>query len=257
MTDTKTIPEEWIETTLGEVVDFVVDNRGKTPPVMANGFELLEVNAVSESRREPDYSKVSKFVDEKTFENWFRKGTVKKGDVLVPTVGTIGNASYSKQDRGAIAQNLIALRTNKDSDSQFLYYFLTNPKTKTALLNLDIGGVQPSIKVPHLLNMGIYLPPLHEQQVIAQMLSSFDDKIELLREQNETLEKTAQAIFQEWFGKYGVKDELPEGWRVGKLSDILKLSYGKALKSEDRENLGYPVIGSSGIVGYHNQFLVV
>ena len=52
-------------------------------------------------------------------------------------------------------------------------------------------------------SLKIKLPPLPEQQVIARMLSSFDNKIELLREQNETLEKTAQTIFQEWFIEYG------------------------------------------------------
>jgi type I restriction enzyme S subunit len=56
------------------------------------------------------------------------------------------------------------------------------------------------------------------------MLSSFDDKIELLREQNKTLEKTAQTIFAEWFGKYSPEkpEELPEGWRVGKLGEVIE-----------------------------------
>jgi type I restriction enzyme S subunit len=61
-----------------------------------------------------------------------------------------------------------------------------------------------------------------EQQAIASILSSFDEKIELLREQNKTLETMAQTIFKEWFGKYSVDDELPEGWRVGKLSSIIE-----------------------------------
>ena len=159
----------------------------------------------------------TKFVDEEVFTNGFRKGTIKKGDVLIPTVGTIGNASYSKLDRGAIAQNLIALRANNQNDSLFLYYFLTDPNTKKALLNLDIGGVQPSIKVPHLLGMQVVFPPLLEQQAIASVLSAFDEKIELLREQNKTLEEMGQVIFQEWFGKYGVIMNSPDGWRVGKL----------------------------------------
>lgn len=246
-------PSGWVETTLGEVIDFVVDNRGKTPPLVENGYELLEVNAVSDNAREPDYSKVSKFVDEETFRNGFRKGTIKKGDVLIPTVGTIGNASYSKLDRGAIAQNLIALRANTENDSLFLYYFLTDPNTKKALLNLDIGGVQPSIKVPHLLGMQVVFPSLPEQQAIASVLSAFDDKIELLREQNKTLEEMGQVIFQEWFGKYGVDDELPEGWRVGKLGEIDFISFGdgnyssKYPKQEDFVENGIPFISNKDI----------
>jgi type I restriction enzyme S subunit len=55
---------------------------------------------------------------------------------------------------------------------------------------------------------------LLEQKAIAQILTAFDDKIELLQAQNKTLETTAQTIFKEWFGKYQIGDELPEGWRV-------------------------------------------
>ena len=115
----------WRETTLGEVVDYVLDNRWKTPPITESWYELLEVNAISEVMREPDYTKVSKFVDEETFKTWFRKWTIQEWDVLIPTVWTIWNAAYSRQNRGAIAQNLIALRTNNDNSSLFLYYFLT------------------------------------------------------------------------------------------------------------------------------------
>lgn len=70
----------------------------------------------------------------------------------------------------------------------------------------------------------ILLPPLPEQRAIADILSSLDAKIELLREQNETLEKTAQTIFHEWIGRYSVEslEELPEGWRVGKIIEIIK-----------------------------------
>ena len=62
-------------------------------------------------------------------------------------------------------------------------------------------------------------PP--EQKAIAKVLTSFDDKIELLQAQNKTLETMAQTIFKEWFGKYQIGDELPEGWRVGEFSEFL------------------------------------
>lgn len=89
-----------------------------------------------------------------------------------------------------------------------------------------------------------HLPSLLEQEAIAQVLSSFDDKIELLRKQNETLEKTASALFSEWFGKYKVDDELPEGWRVGKLTDIATFLNGVALQRfpPDNEREYLPVI---------------
>jgi type I restriction enzyme S subunit len=78
----------------------------------------------------------------------------------------------------------------------------------------------------------ISLPPLPEQQAIAAVLSSFDDKIELLREENKTLEATAQGIFKEWFGKYKVDDELPKGWRVGKLGEEFDILMGQSPAGE-------------------------
>ncbi|MEA1973031.1 MAG: restriction endonuclease subunit S [Candidatus Cloacimonadota bacterium] len=254
------IPKGWVETTLGEVVGFVVDNRGKTPPLSEDEeYELLEVNAVGEGAREPDYSKVSKFVDKNTFETWFRKGTVKQGDVLIPTVGTIGNAVYSKQERGAIAQNLIALRVNENNDAMFLYYFMSNPVTKRMLLKLDIGGVQPSIKVPHLLEMQVLFPLKDEQTAIAKILTAFDDKIELLQAQNKTLETTAQTIFKEWFGKYQIGDELPDGWRVGKLGEVVELFDSKRIplsKAQREEKKGqYRYFGATSVMDYVDDYL--
>lgn len=78
------------------------------------------------------------------------------------------------------------------------------------------------------------------------MLSSFDAKIELLREQNETLEMTAQTIFQDCFGRYSVEspEELPEGWRVGKITEIIKrepVSY-KCDKKDLDPNGATPII---------------
>jgi type I restriction enzyme S subunit len=78
-----------------------------------------------------------------------------------------------------------------------------------------------------------------------------------------TLEAIAQAIFKEWFVDFkfpgfdgGLVDGLPKGWRNGHLIDILDLHYGKALKSEDRKDGVYPVLGSNGVVGFHNTYYV-
>jgi len=143
------------------------------------------------------------------------------------------------------------------------------------LNNHAIGGAQPLLTQTLLKELEINLPTLPEQKAIAAVLSAFDDKIELLREQNQTLETLAQTIFKEWFvhfnfpGKDGkhYRDnggemvdselgEIPKGWRVGKLGNVLELLYGKPLKTEDRTGSGFPVFGSNGVVGYHEKYLV-
>lgn len=209
----------WKEIPLGKLVAVVVDNRGKTPPISEVGYELLEVNAISQDRRTPDYSKVRKFVSEETYKNWFRKGHPQPGDILVPTVGTIGNVALVQEQRGAIAQNLIALRLKSGIDSRYVYYFLSSSLGKDLMLSLDIGGVQPSIKVPHLLDMAIPIADYEEQKAIAAMLSSLDDKIDLLHRQNKTLEAIAETLFRQRF-----VTDTERTYQMGKIGDWLEVN---------------------------------
>ena len=116
---------------------------------------------------------------------------------------------------------------------------------------------------------------IEEQKEIAGVLSSLDDKIELLREENKTLEAMAQTIFKEWFVNFNFPNtegnpyklsggkmidselgKIPEGWKGGNLGDVFSLEYGKPMKEADRTGTGYPVYGSNGVVGYHKDFLI-
>lgn len=99
--------------------------------------------------------------------------------------------------------------------------------------------------------MKITLPKIGEQKDIAAVLSSLDDKIDLLYSQNATLEKMAEILFRQWF-----VEERGESWKDGSLSDVLDLVYGKGLKENLRTGSGFPVVGSSGIVGLHSESLV-
>lgn len=179
---------EWKTVQIKDVISFVVDNRGKTPPTQDCGFPLIEVNAVSATMKHPQYQEARKHVSSDVYASWFRKGHPIKGDILVPTVGTLGAVSFVDRDDFCIAQNLIALRCDeKQCYSPFLYYLLCDPNTRQRLLNLDIGGVQPSIKVPHLLDLKIEMPPVEAQKSIADLLSSLDDKIETNKWINDNL----------------------------------------------------------------------
>lgn len=186
---------------IGDVLDQVIDNRGKTPPnqEMDTPYGLIEVNALRGDSKRPIYSEIRKFVLKETYDTWFRKGHPQKGDVLFSTVGSIAEVALS-EGVGCIAQNVIALRPKGGVlDGDFLYYALKNPVVKNQLLSLDISSVQPSIKVPHLLNVELLWPSIVQQRKIAGILSSLDDKIELNRQINATLESMAQALFKSWF----------------------------------------------------------
>jgi len=239
------IPAEWREVKLGEVLEKIIDNRGKTPATTDFGYELLEVNAVTDISKHPDYSKIRKFVSEDTYKTWFRAGHPQRGDILVPTVGTIGNVAILKESRGVIAQNIIALRINEENSNDYIYYFLKSPLGKNSVLSLDIGGVQPSVKVPHLLNLEFLLPPLPEQKAIAEVLSSLDDKIDLLHRQNKTLEDMAQALFRKWF-----VDEVDKRWKEVRLGDFFPVITGKKDANYSTDDGEYPFFTCAQNISY-------
>ena len=210
----------WKEYRLGDCIEFIIDNRGKNPPLSNNGYELIETISINSENKYPDYSKISKFVSKDTYNNWFRKGHPKKGDILISTVGAnIGRVSIMNENRGCIAQNLIGLRTDKEKlVPDYLYYFLIKKSTQHTLSSLNIGSAQPSIKVPHLLNILINVPNIQRQEEIANILSSLDEKIEINTQINQTLEQIAQALFKSWFVDFD-----PVRAKVQALSDGLSL----------------------------------
>ncbi len=162
--------EEWEEVELGKLIEVVIDNRGKTPPTVEfkTEYPLIEVNALNSKSCLVDYTVIRKYVMKETFDTWFRKH-LKVNDIIISTVGTIGVFSIQLVNLGCIAQNLVGLRSSRIS-SYFLYcFFKSNIET---LINLDIGGVQPSIKVPHLLGLTIKLPP-------TELLNIFNKNVEI------------------------------------------------------------------------------
>ena len=231
---------EWKTYKIKDVLSYIVDNRGKTPPIQDEGFELLEVNAISATEKFPQYQVVRKHVNKDIYNTWFRSGHPQIGDILVPTVGTLGAVSYVNKDNCCIAQNLIALRANKDiCDCDYLYYILRNPNTRKRLLNLNIGGVQPSIKVPHLMDLEIMIPTVDTQKRISSILRAIDDKISTNQKINDNLQQQAFALF----------DKLLSGehLEVCSLSEIAELNPKRSLtKNEMARCIDMAQLSTSG-----------
>jgi type I restriction enzyme S subunit len=156
-----------------------------------------------------------------------------------------------------VNQHVAILRANKEVLlPDYLKYSLLSNTNKEKLLSLaSTGATRKALTKSMLEEFEILLPDLSTQTRIAEILSSLNDKIELNRQMNQTLEQMAQTLFKKYFVDDIDEGNLPEGWRVGKLGEVLELTYGKALKECDRKGGQYPVVGSSGIVGYHDSFI--
>jgi len=159
----------------------------------------------------------------------------------------------------------------------FSYYFL-----KTIdLAAHNSGSAQPSLNRNFVHPLPVRFPDRVEQDTIAATLGALDDKIELNRQMNDTLESMARALFRDWFVDFGptraklagtapylspdlwslfpgrLDDEgKPEGWELRRVDQLLELAYGKALKATDRQPGNVPVYGSGGVTGTHSDALV-
>jgi len=186
------------------------------------------------------------------------KYTLNVGDIVFSRVGSVDRRAFvtEKENGWMFSGRCLRVRPNIIYvNPRFLSYYFGQEDFKENIRRIAVGATMPSINTTILSEIDIYIPSLPEQKAIAEVLSCLDDKIELLHRQNKTLEAMAEALFRQWFIE-PCKDGLPDGWEEGKLGDIVEFNYGIALKQEKRTGKDYPVVGSSGIVGFHNEFFV-
>lgn len=154
------------DTTLGDLVTSI-DNRGKTPPLSSKptNFPIIDVRALSGASRIVDYNNCTKYVTEETYNNWFRSGHPKPYDILISTVGSIAEMKIFLGNIGCIAQNVVGFRSTKVSPL-YIYQYLNY--IKNDLVSYNIGSVQPSIKITHIVKHPIFVPS-------EEKLNSFDN----------------------------------------------------------------------------------
>ena len=150
-----------------------------------------------------------------------------------------------------VNQHVAILRSNPEKlDHRFLKYSLLASKEELLILS-EIGGTRNALTKGMLEDYEVILPPLPEQKAIASVLSSLDDKIDLLHRQNKTLEAMAETLFRQWF-----IEEAKEDWVQGKVEDIFVLQRGYDLPSSKRIKGDYPLYAASGLNDNINAYQV-
>jgi len=193
---------EWKETRLGEVVTL---NYGRSLPER----KRIKGNV-------PVYSSAG-------LTGWHNEALINSKGLIVGRKGTIGRIYKSERPFFPIDTCYYILPDDRKSNFDFLYFLL---------LYLDLEELNEDSAVPGLnretaYNQDIKLPPLPEQKAIAEVLSSLDDKINLLHRQNKTLEQMAETLFRQWF-----VEDADEGWDGVKLSDIAEVKNGFSFSSK-------------------------
>ena len=152
------------------------------------------------------------------------------------------------------------VESNGLCDIRYVCYLLN----RMDLSGYITGSAQPKLNQANLLKIEIKLPSLKEQYKIAEFLHLFDDKIEINRRINENLEQQAQALFKSWFvdfepfqdGKFVDSEfgKIPEGWKVGILSDIANITMGQSPKGTSYNEIGNGIVFYQGRADFGNRF---
>lgn len=224
---------EWKEILLGEVVEVVNGFAFKSSDFLErkidNSLPVIKIKNVANGDVHLTGCQFHKY-DQK-----LNKFIVESGDVLLALTGNhpevmtqvVGEASRYKLSEKAILNQRVAKVLPKVWDllsNDFLYYFLKDDNTHDYLASQSTGSAnQANISKVDIENIPLSLPPLSEQTAIAEVLSSLDDKIDLLHRQNKTLEQLAETLFRQWF-----VEEAEESWEVGTLVDEFDFIMGQS-----------------------------
>lgn len=248
---------------LEDVVEKLIDYRGKTPVKTDNGIPLITAKIIKNGRIEAP----NEFIAEGDYESWMTRGIPEIGDVVLTTEAPLGEvAQINTKEKIALAQRVITLRGKKNVlDSTYLKYFLFSPIGQGNLKAKETGSTVTGIKQSELRKVEIYAPDFETQQEIASILTSLDDKIELNLQMNQTLEAMAQALFKEWFINFNfpnfdgvLENGLPKGWRMGSILEIATLLSGGTPKTDVPEfwNGTLNWISAKDITSSNNEFII-
>jgi type I restriction enzyme S subunit len=261
---------EWIESPFPEAIDFQ-----EGPGILAKDFRPTGVPLVRLSGLERGASILSgcNHLDPAMVERRWRHFRLEKGDIVLSTSASLGRlAVVTDEGVGAIAYTGIIRMRPRDNRvyAPFIQYLLEGPDFQRQAEMMGSGSVIRHFGPFHLRQMTVTIPPFSEQRAIAHILGTLDDKIELNRRMNQTLEEIARALFKSWFvdfdpvrAKADGRDtglsphlgdvfpdrfedselgEIPKGWSVGTVANHAAFIGGYAFKSSDWIDQGVPVV---------------
>jgi len=219
---------EWRETNVSEIIELIGGGTPKTKMPEYWGGDIPWLSVV-------DFNTGNKFVfdtEKKITQAGLKHSSTKlleAGDIIISARGTVGVVAMLGKQM-AFNQSCYGVKAiDQKSTNNYVYYLLKDAVSN--FLQIAHGGVFDTITRDTFKEIDISLPPLPEQKAIAEVLSSLDDKIDLLHRQNKTLEQMAETLFRQWF-----VEEAQEDWEEKPLSSIANFLNGLACQKFPPKN---------------------
>ncbi len=272
------IPSDWTVTTLGSIANVLTDGSHFSPKPTLNGRFMASVKDMTYEGF--DFS-ACKHISEEDFVSLKKAGcSPEKSDILISKDGA--NCldiifKYSQEEEIVVLSSIAIVRLKSEYSPSFYTHFLLSPVSQEIMRSWFISGSAiPRVVLKDFKEVPVPRLPLSEQNSISKVLATLDDKIALLRNQNETLEAIAQIIFKEWFVNFNFPDKngkpykdsggkmvdselgaIPDGWRVGELSSVADITIGRtpprkesewfSTNSKDIKWMSIKDLGNSGV----------
>ena len=231
----------------------LIDCEHRTPPASDDGYPYVGIPQIKDGRVDLDGARR---IAQEHFREWTRKANPRPFDVVLSRRCNPGDTGFvsPRSFEFALGQNLVLLRADGEKVLKpFLRWLVRSPEWWNQIDKyLNVGAVFDSLKCVDIPEFLLPIPPLPDQRVIAHILGTLDDKIELNRRMNATLEAMARALFRSWFVDFdpvrakmegrdtGLPAQLvdlfpkrlvdshvgsiPSGWFVGTLGDVASLN---------------------------------
>ena len=202
------------------------------------------------------------------FEETHKRTMLEVDDILLTNSGTIGRMAFVT-DREATTKttfqkSVAIIKPDKQKVlPRYLYYQLQNCVPQ--FINSSNGSAQKNLLLSTMRTFQIEIEENREkQEKIANTLSAYDDLIENNQKQIKLLEEAAQLLYKEWFvdlrfpehENTKIVDGVPEGWSRTNINEILTFHRGYDLTKNEMKAGRYPVVGSTTVIGYHNEFKI-
>jgi len=247
-TKTEGTMSEWKECELSQIAEVQTGPFGsqlKNEQYITGGTPVITVEHINNFRiTDFDYPSVTK-EDKKRLSKY----SLKTGDIIFIRVGSVDLSAFVQkhQDGWMFSSRMLRVRPNQEVDSRFLSYFFQQKRFREYILNISVGATMPSINTEILKGIPVSYPTLPKQKAIAEVLSSLEDKIDLLHRQNLTLEQMAETLFRQWF-----VEEAKEDWKIKRLEEILTVSSSKRIFYKEYVDSGIPFYRSKEVIELSN-----
>jgi len=216
---------EWKEYKLGEIADVQTGPFGsqlhQSDYVSVGVPSIMPLNIGN--RMDISTDKIAYITEEDATR--LARYRVKEGDIVYSRRGDVEKCAYIKEKESGWLCGTGCLRIRIDSkkaDSKFVAYYLSTDEMKSWISNNAVGTTMPNLNSTILQQVPLLLPGLNDQRRIAAILSSLDDKIDLLHRENATLEQMAETLFRQWF-----VEEAKEEWEEKTLKQVVDIAIGR------------------------------